>query len=701
MKTRVPTCLLALAALPLTLLLACGDKDDTDPVGDDGGGDVGGDDGGDDGSEDCVPVDEVCDGVDNDCDGDIDEDATDAVTFFTDADGDGFGDDDAAVQACELAVGLAAEGGDCDDADPAVSPGATEVCNGLDDDCDGGTDGIAVPGDQPELQDALDAAADGELICLVAGAYVEELSLSGKGVRIEGAGAGETVLMSPTVGGTALTLSEADGTELSGLGIVGLYVEETEGFAATEVSLQDTSCTETSCMGQAARFVTSTVSLTEVDVTGHTVSVSDAAADTDFVGLVQATNSDLVWVGGEIRDNELDYYVNELQGSGLLDLQGGTARLEELTIADNAWDAVVTDHNGSSATANLQGGLIRLYANDTELVDVDLTDNVVNTDISYSDLAPSSPAPSATTAAQSTSWIYAQGGSLTWTGGRISGNESDNDGGTYAHSFGMRLTVDEASLSDLEVFDNTLDARSSGSAECAGLYTNGGAVDLTRVDVRGNALSCYLRTSSDQAWNYGLFVHWSSDALTYDNVVVAGNSLYTTAYQYGLFSFNYTYSPPELRQLTVHTNWSEAGLAKSGGIHLLNTGGLTVVGSVFSDNDLQLYGGTEAQWGGASTLWADTGGAPDLSYSLLYDNVSNSGLHMSAGGTDVTATVMAGTGVLDADPTYVLDNTSEPLDWDLRPADGSPLVDAGHPDDADPDGSAADIGAYGGPLADW
>ncbi len=35
--------------------------------------------------------------------------------------------------------------GDCDDANPGVHPGAAEVCNGLDDDCDGIVDNVAAP----------------------------------------------------------------------------------------------------------------------------------------------------------------------------------------------------------------------------------------------------------------------------------------------------------------------------------------------------------------------------------------------------------------------------------------------------------------------------------------------------------------------------------------------------------------------------
>ena len=78
---------------------------------------------------------EVCDNLDNDCDGEVDEDdATDAISWFVDADGDGYGDDNAAVTACELPDGAASQGGDCDDTDADFHPGATE------DDCADPTD---------------------------------------------------------------------------------------------------------------------------------------------------------------------------------------------------------------------------------------------------------------------------------------------------------------------------------------------------------------------------------------------------------------------------------------------------------------------------------------------------------------------------------------------------------------------------------
>jgi hypothetical protein len=78
---------------------------------------------------------EVCNGRDDDCDG-TESDAPDVVTWRADGDRDGFGGDEVETS-CTAPFGTVRAGGDCDDADPAVRPGADEVCNGLDDDCDG------------------------------------------------------------------------------------------------------------------------------------------------------------------------------------------------------------------------------------------------------------------------------------------------------------------------------------------------------------------------------------------------------------------------------------------------------------------------------------------------------------------------------------------------------------------------------------
>ena len=63
-------------------------------------------------------------------------------TFLADGDGDGFGDDDDAVEACldEVPQGYVSIGGDCDDDAAQSYPGADEVCDQRDNDCDGDVD---------------------------------------------------------------------------------------------------------------------------------------------------------------------------------------------------------------------------------------------------------------------------------------------------------------------------------------------------------------------------------------------------------------------------------------------------------------------------------------------------------------------------------------------------------------------------------
>ncbi|HMV70023.1 MAG TPA: MopE-related protein, partial [Myxococcota bacterium] len=96
-----------------------------------------------------------CDGRDDDCDGRVDEDAPSAP-WFVDLDGDGHGDPTARALACAAPAGSVALGDDCDDRDARVHPGAVEVCDRVDQDCDG-----AVDEDLPRAAWFIDADGDG------------------------------------------------------------------------------------------------------------------------------------------------------------------------------------------------------------------------------------------------------------------------------------------------------------------------------------------------------------------------------------------------------------------------------------------------------------------------------------------------------------------------------------------------------------
>ena len=112
---------------------------------------------------------EICDAVDNNCNGEIDEGVL--LTQYRDLDEDGFGDPTTAIETCSLDAGFVLNDQDCDDTDATIYPNASEVCDSVDNNCNGliDDDDSGVSGRTAYYKDAdndgFGDPAEGELFC--------------------------------------------------------------------------------------------------------------------------------------------------------------------------------------------------------------------------------------------------------------------------------------------------------------------------------------------------------------------------------------------------------------------------------------------------------------------------------------------------------------------------------------------------------
>ncbi len=86
---------------------------------------------------------EVCDQVDNNCNNAIDEGVT--TTYYADSDGDGYGNAGDTTETCSAPAGYIQDNTDCDDTDADINPGAEEIDDNIDNDCDGEVDEDITP----------------------------------------------------------------------------------------------------------------------------------------------------------------------------------------------------------------------------------------------------------------------------------------------------------------------------------------------------------------------------------------------------------------------------------------------------------------------------------------------------------------------------------------------------------------------------
>jgi len=242
---------------------------------------------------------ERCDDIDHDCDGELFEGAVDAVERFEDVDGDGYAGTSLGVS-CADAPTLAE---DCDDDDPRVSPDAVEVCDDVDQDCDGSLGFDVVVGvHATDLPASLDLARDGDRVCIPAGTWRGPTVLGSRQLTLVGAGREATLL-------------DGDG-------------ERVLDVSGGELTLRDLSLTRgVANRGALIRSSNSRLTLERVDLT-----FADDAGAGDINGLaldfrdVHATLRDVSLTDVDVRG------IDHGEGA-LMIVNGGSLHLDGLVLA--------------------------------------------------------------------------------------------------------------------------------------------------------------------------------------------------------------------------------------------------------------------------------------------------------------------------------------------------------------------------------
>ena len=585
-------------------------------------------------------ADEMCDGTDNDCDGLTDEeDAIDATTYYADFDGDGFGDPYQPLNACSQPTSYVLDASDCDDEDPLQHPGADEVCNNEDDDCDGDLDEDAIDSNTWYYDNDGDGFGDPNNTvesCSPPSGYVG----AGEGMDCDDYDDSQHPFADEYCNGEdddcdgeideeALDgdwfVTDADG---DGFGAPGTTEWACEGVD-NEWDCDDTDATEPVVVDTDTGSSTGPGTLSYpydqiqdgIDVATQCVVVYQGTytENIDFDGkdlaVTGVEGADLTFIDcSDAIDPTVTFSSGEGSGAVLsgFTITGGSGHSEE---SSDSWacSSVTTCYNYYTTWC---GGGIYVDGSDPTLTELVVQENELPAASSYED-------------GDDTYYEYSYGGGLCFVdsnsalaGVDVYENYADQGGGIY---------LDEDSILTMGTSWITDNAATDG----AGIEADGGDLTLTNVGSTWNAAiddggGLLALDAAITATN----VTWGSDSATNGVLYLAGAS-----------------------QGTIMNS-----IVFSGGVGLVGDSGATFAGTYNN-----VFAGTAY-----SGITDPTGTDGNIASDPEFVDVSDDGAPYND-------------------------------DWGLDSTVPSPSIDAGNPDSSyyDVDGSTNDQGAFGGPEGDW
>ncbi len=625
---------------------------------------------------------ERCDGVDNDCDREVDEEPVDGFDAHADVDGDGFGDPTRPVKVCELREGVVANTLDCDDTATAINPNAPEVCDGVDNDCDGKTDLERVPLDHPTLQDAADRLPDGGQACVAPGTYLEALVLAGRRLTFRAAeGPAGTVLdLGGDATGSAVTVTGA----ASDVAFV--------GFTITGLDRAIDAPTDEAAF---ARVSDGHLRLTDVVFQGNRLRLVDAGR-TLRGGLVRVVDGQLTLVDVTVADTTFEFAPD---GGDDVDIDGGVVYAENsaLVVEDLLATGLVAQST-AFRNGDLDGLLLQSRLGTTTIDGLAIEAPRVSI-VAGNRLALAPAFVSLRDEGVDVANVALRDALL-----ELSGARTDVVG-----LIGFEGT--DGVIDQVELLDTTIDITGASDSAVEGVLrvdavspalslrhvtARGTTVRLVNGSVRGGSLS--LRGAFDARW-----LDVRGGVVAAEDARGAGIAVIATSQG----------APMTLANLVVAGNRAEGPVARGGGLVLSLGGYATIENADFFRN---VVSGATAQGAGlfeddprlgllvenasfvenvvatpgdAAAGWFEAGTPLALSHVNAFANVGDSEF-AGVTGNDLQ------TGSLAVDPGYVDVSSADPAQWDLTLAPSSPLRDAGNPALTDGDGTVSDVGAYGG-----